>query len=753
MNKTVQISNLKSLMLLFFTFIEIAFSGCNPKKSQSVTISKDTIKISKNGVHFFVNKKGFRFGFSDNNGNVLVSSHPQSGLLSGDPDHLSEATDTKFLSEENNTYKFSVVCDNSSKIQVELTLDSAMACFLLENQNGDTTALALRTAGVSPGYGLADHIITWQFGKAKDSSSSKAGTDITGFVDDHYNASSGHITRMVNNFAIYPSHHFALINIDPNIKMVRSTKEEILQGSRATPKINNFYYFFGDPATIYKNFWKVRNSSGYPIMKPKYDFYGVGWEAYGALGWKTNEKTVTQDVDKYLQLGYPLTWMIIGSGFWPDSEDRYKSTTSFGMWDPRKYPDPQRLKDHFHKEGLKIMLGLRIAFITKGPFSNEGLEKGYFIQENGKAKVFKIGFPRDSIYMLDGHNSEAVKWYVGLCDKWGVDGFKEDMYGYTAYDLPDDKLNAVNEALMKKGYYVMVRNNYVASPGELFRINDFNYDMDQDRGPVNSLAFAYSGLPMTYFDIVGGLFGGRDFDGIVSDRIKTYMMRNMRTASLHSAVSMGKGPWHFKDEKVSRVMLDAAKLHGRLQPYFYSQAIRFYHDGYPWSMTPLPIAFPDDPQVNNRENNVVRGYEWMIGDALLAYPLYGEDYETATSRDVYLPKGKWIDYDDGKLYQGPQLLQDFEIPVEKTPLFVGGTGIVIEKIDDQLIARIYAVSDRAETIFYDKDGETASQIVVDHPDWTNPNILDTTTGKNVGTKQQRHAFEFELDPGHDYVIK
>jgi len=36
----------------------------------------------------------------------------------------------------------------------------------------------------------------------------------------------------------------------------------------------------------------------------------------------------------------------------------------------------------------------------------------------------------------------------------------------------------------------------------------------------------------------------------------------------------------------------------------------------------------------------------------------------------YLPEGKWIDYDNGKEYMGPMLLKDFEIPVEKTPLFV-----------------------------------------------------------------------------------
>jgi hypothetical protein len=37
--------------------------------------------------------------------------------------------------------------------------------------------------------------------------------------------------RMISNFAIYPVNKFAWVNIEPNSKIVRSTKEEIAQGS------------------------------------------------------------------------------------------------------------------------------------------------------------------------------------------------------------------------------------------------------------------------------------------------------------------------------------------------------------------------------------------------------------------------------------------------------------------------------------------------------------------------------------------
>lgn len=721
--------------------------------SNESLISEDKDKIvirNGQGIEFVLSKEGFRYGFQKTDGKTLVPAHPVSGLLAGDPENLSQAKSTKYIGDADGAYSFEVTLENKNKIILRLKLEKDQARFELENQDDEAITMALRTTGVSPGYGLGDVLTNWW--QRLSENKGKFQTEITGFENYDYSSSNGYAARMVSNFAIYPVNQFALINIDPNSKIVVNTKDEIIQGSRHARKIDSFYYFFGDPKAIYSNFLKARNKYGYLVMKPAYEFYGVGWEAWGALGWKTAAETVKEDIDHYLDLGYPLKWMVIGSGFWPLTDEKFKSTTSFGMWGKEKYPNPEEFKQYFREKGLKFFIGLRIAFIQNGPFSDEGLKKGYFLKENGEAKVYKIGFPKSPVYLLDVYNEKAVEWYTNLCDKWGVDGFKEDVYGYGKYAFPDDKIDAVNIALKKRGYKIMIRNSYLTSPGELHRIEDFNYDMNQDRGPVNSLTLAYSGFPLTYMDIIGGLFGGRDFDGKVSDRIKTYLMRNARAASLHPGMSMGKGPWHYNDHQVSQVMLECAKLHARLHPYIYSNAIKFYQDGYPHPMTPLPIAFPNDVNVHRRENYKERGYQWMIGDALMAYPLYGEDYETAQTRNVYLPEGIWIDYDTGEEYNGPLLLKNFEIPVEKTPIFVGGTGIVIEEIEGELKGRIYPVSNKIQTVFYGKDGEAQSVISVENPDWEDLEIIDLTTDSKIAWEKKRFAFQFNFIEGHDYSI-
>jgi alpha-glucosidase (family GH31 glycosyl hydrolase) len=716
-------------------------------------ISEDKDKIIiRNGqeIEFVLIKDAFRYGFRKTDGTLLAPAHPVSGLLAGSPENLSQAESTKYLGETDSVYSFEVALENKNKIILRLKLDKETALFELENPDDEAIAMALRTAGVSPGYGLGDVLTNWW--QRLTENKGKFQTEITGFVNYDYNSSNGYASRMVSNFAIYPPNQFGLINIDPGAKIVVNTKDEIIQGSRHTKKISSFYYFFGNPKAIYSNFLKARNENGFPVMKPSYEFYGVGWEAWGALAWNTSEETVKADIDHYLDLGYPLKWMVIGSGFWPHTDKKFESTTSFGMWDKDKYPYPGDFKQYFKKKGLKFFIGSRIAFIHNGPFTKEGLENGYFLEENGKTKGYEIGFPKSIVYLLNVHNEEAVKWYVNLCDKWQVDGFKEDLYGYGAYSFPDDKIDAVNIALKKKGYQIMIRNSYLTSPGELHRIEDFNYDMNQDRGPINSLTLAYSGFPLAYMDIVGGMFGGRNFDGEVSNRIKTYLMRNARIASLHVSMSMGKGPWNYKDPQVSKIILESAQLHARLHPYIYNNAIKFYHDGYPHTMTPLPIAFPNDLNVHKRENSRERGFQWMIGDALMAYPLYGEDYETAQTRNVYLPEGKWIDYDTGKEYIGPQLLKDFEIPIEKTPLFVGGTGIMIEEIEGELKGRIYPVTNETHTVFYGKDGESQSLISIDNPDWEDLEIIDLTTDSIIAYEKKRFAFQFNFIEGHNYRI-
>jgi alpha-glucosidase (family GH31 glycosyl hydrolase) len=693
----------------------------------------------------------FRYQFERPDGKVIAPAHAVSGLQLGRGEEAwSNAKITTLVPQWGAWPLAEVVTENGITAKVTFKVEQERVCFSVKPEQEGLYRILLRTGGVAPAFGLGDH------GGYK-----RTRSDLTGFAQEHLRGNSAGYgaARLISNFVIFPQQGFAEINIEPWIKIVRLTKEENVQGSKGVRELPAMYYFFGAPQTIYRNFLAVRNAHGYRVYQPKYEWFGVGWEAWGALAWETRQQTVIENVSKYLELGYPLRWMVVGSGFWPRHDENLHATTSFGMWDKNLYPDPKSLIEHFHQRGLKFIIGLRISFITEGPFAAEGVKNGYFLQENGRPQVFKIGFPRKPCYLLDAHNTAAVNWYIELCKKWlayGIDGFKEDIYGYGQYDLRDDKLDPVNEELMKLGVYVMGRNGYLGSPADLHRYDDFNYDQNQDRGPLNGFSLAYSGFPYVYPDIVGGTFAESDMrkmPPLSEPKLRRYYVRNAQYASVNPSMSMGFGPWNFNDEEVSRVTLEAARLHDRLHPYIYSAALDAYRTGFPYTLTPLSLAYPEDKNVYELENTARRGYEWLIGESLLAVPLYGDDYATAETRDVYLPRGSWVAYDTGKLYAGPTTLKAFPLPVGKTPLFIGGKGIVVEQRDGKLLAFVYPIANKAALTFNHRNGQQ-TQITVNVGAWQRGQAKVTDgAGKAITTSQERGALVFPLEPAQSYVIR
>mgnify|MGYP001823392572 CR=1 FL=1 len=499
----------------------------------------------------------------------------------------------------------------------------------------------------------------------------------------------------------------------------------------------------------------MRTAEGHPIYAPKPDLLGVGWEAFGALGWTTSAATVEENISTYLELGYPLSWMVIGSGFWPSGSSELWGTTSFGMWDKEKYPEPEVFLRKMDDRDLTTLIGLRIAFRKGNPFAKEAQAKGFLITDDkGEPKVFSDrGW--DS-YLLNFEEPEAVDWYVARCRKWldaGVDGFKEDLMFFLDDLERDDKVDEVNRRLSKGGVVIMLRNNYLGSPGDLHRYNDFNFYESQDRGPINGLCLSYSGFPYVYPDIVGGtkVWSEMEKGNASPDRVATYMMRYAEYAAVHPSMSFGYGPWSLGRKDVVEVTRNAAQLHHRLTPYIYSAALQAAESGFPYTMTPLPLAYPDDPEVYGLANTTRRSYQWLLGESLMAVPLYGDDYATATSRDVYLPEGRWIDYDTGRRYEGPQTLDDFPLPIGKTPLFVGGKGIVIEEEFGRLLAKVYPVQNETGFLFRDEDGK-ASHITVKVDSWEKDPVQVRSGGTVLPTESRRGAIVFPIEPGRDYDV-
>jgi hypothetical protein len=291
-----------AIVLSFFFF-----SSCEHKTGK-ILESDAHVMIEMTNYRLLVQKEGFRFGFQDLEDHIIVPAHAQSGLQVGpSSEKLVDALSCTYSGHNGHSHTFSVKMDDGSSCRVEIRLMEHMAQFSAFPEKEDEYSIVSRAGPVSPGYGLGDDLITdvcpgWSASVIKG-----RGTEITGFTDDDFRA-KGVRERMISNFAIYPVNKFAWVNIEPNSKIVRSTKEEIAQGSNDVASLDQLYFFFGDTKQIYSSWLQIRNKVGYPVMKPEYELFGVGWEAWGHWpGIRTSSQYTKMSITT-------LIWAIRSSG-------------------------------------------------------------------------------------------------------------------------------------------------------------------------------------------------------------------------------------------------------------------------------------------------------------------------------------------------------------------------------------------------------------------------------------------------------
>ncbi len=153
------------------------------------------------------------------------------------------------------------------------------------------------------------------------------------------------------------------------------------------------------------------------------------------------------------------------------------------------------------------------------------------------------------------------------------------------------------------------------------------------------------------------------------------------------------------------------KLKSELLPYQYSIAKEAV-DGLPM----IRAMFLHE--VNPYTLGKATQYQFLFGPDFLVAPIYQETDADEDGNDVrnniYLPQGLWVDYFTGEQYQGGRIINNFEAPIWKLPVFVKRGAIVPmvnpnntpSEIDKSV--RIYDIYPYGKSSFveYDDDGAT-----------------------------------------------
>ena len=221
------------------------------------------------------------------------------------------------------------------------------------------------------------------------------------------------------------------------------------------------------------------------------------------------------------------------------------------------------------------------------------------------------------------------------------------------------------------------------------------------------LGSGLSGQPNICSDM-DGIFGGKN--PIVNTRDFQWKTFTPMQLNMDGWGANEKYP-HALGEPTTSINRMYLKWKSELLPYAYSIAYEAI-DGQPM----IRALFLDYPNAYTLGKNTE--YQFLYGPYFLIAPIYqdtnSDDQGNDSRNNIYLPQGTWIDYLSGDLYTGDCILNNFDAPIWKLPVFVKGGAIIpltnpnnnLTEINQAL--RIFEVYPQGYSSFvlYDDDGRT-----------------------------------------------
>lgn len=244
-----------------------------------------------------------------------------------------------------------------------------------------------------------------------------------------------------------------------------------------------------------------------------------------------------------------------------------------------------------------------------------------------------------------------------------------------------------------------------------------------------------SGQPNITSD-VDGIFGGKN----IPVNVREFEWKTFTPMELNMD-GWGSNPKYPEalGEPATSINRSYLKLKSELMPYTYSIA-RTAVDGKPM-IRAMFLDYPNDYTLGSATQ-----YQFMYGPSFLVAPVYQDtrmDKDGNDLRDgIYLPEGRWIDYFNGDVYEGGRIINHFDAPLWKLPVFVKADAIIpmtnpnnnpsqIRK--DYRAYEIYAY-ERAEFSEYDDDGLTQDY------------LSGRNTRTTIATEVEKDKLTVRIDP-------
>ena len=314
-----------------------------------------------------------------------------------------------------------------------------------------------------------------------------------------------------------------------------------------------------------------------------------------------------------------------------------------------RFPNPVAMLKTMKKDGFHVCLWQLPYFTPKNRYFEEIVSNGMHVR-NAMG-----GMPYEDA-VLDLSNPKTVKWYqekIGGLIQQGVGAIKCDFGEAAPFNglYASGKTGFYEHNLYPLRYNMALWNAVKDYSGEGViwarsawagsQRYPLHWGGDAATNNIGMLGDLRGGLS---FGLSGFSFWSHDMGGFVTaspeDIYRRWLPFGFLSSHTRAHGAPPTEPWLIS-ESFTDAFRACAEMKYQLMPYVYAQAKDCSERGLPM-VRALFVEYPDDPGAWLVED------EYLFGSQILVAPLL----ESGDSRVCYLPRGKWIDYQSGQVYEG-----------------------------------------------------------------------------------------------------
>jgi alpha-D-xyloside xylohydrolase len=432
-----------------------------------------------------------------------------------------------------------------------------------------------------------------------------------------------------------------------------------------------FLFAVDSPAEVIKKYTDLTGSS--PEL-PDWS-YGV----WMARGYYHTAEELMEAVQGMRDRNIPLDVILLDGQAWHKRETRFDFT-----WDPDRYPDPPAFVKQLKDLNVRLCLWEYTYISTFNPLFHELADKNYLLKTTDDEPYIHRWMPEPYDMampqlmpsgIIDLTNPDAYAWFRDQHKplfEMGVAVMKTD-FGeavpehVVAYNGDSGKrLHNVYPILYNRCVYEAAEMYGEGKPlvwGRSGWIGSQRYPIQWGGDPQTD----WEGLAASIrggqaWGLSGNPFYAHDIGGFYGDQPGAELIVRWTQAGIFTSHTRfhGRGPrepWHW-GEAMQLIICKWINFRYRLLPYLKICEKQAVQESLP-VMRAMVLAFPEDRAAWAFEQ------QYMFGPSLLVAPIT----EPGGEKCVYLPHGDWYDIWHGQKFEGGQVIQLENFPLDEIPVF------------------------------------------------------------------------------------